>query len=90
MAFLVVLAVIVVLVGLLMRGLAAPGSRRIGGPGAGATGAVYDLLNEDKRKAIEIILEERAEYRDPEHADDVPPADDQAPPTGGRPGPGRT
>jgi hypothetical protein len=40
-----------------------------GSIGAGATGAVYDMLNEDKRKAIEIILEERAEARDPEHAD---------------------
>jgi hypothetical protein len=37
--------------------------------GAGAYGAVYDLLNEDKRKAIEIIVEERAEARDPEDAD---------------------
>lgn len=37
--------------------------------GAGAYGAVYDLLNEDKRKAVEIIVEERAEARDPEHAD---------------------
>jgi hypothetical protein len=39
------------------------------GVGPGATGAVYDMLNEDKRKAIEIILEERAEARDPEHKD---------------------
>ena len=41
-------------------------------PGPGAAGAMHDLLNEDRRKAIEIILEERAEYRDPETADDVP------------------
>jgi len=42
-------------------------------PGAGATGAVHELLNEDKRKAIEIILEERAEARDPEDKDgDLP------------------
>jgi hypothetical protein len=27
------------------------------------------MLNEDKRKAIEIIVEERAEERDPETAD---------------------
>jgi hypothetical protein len=33
------------------------------------------MLNEDKRKAIEIILEERAEYRDPESADDIPDKD---------------
>ncbi len=40
--------------------------RRIG---PGAAGAVYDLLNEDKRSAIEIILEERTAYRDPEDPD---------------------
>ena len=42
------------------------------GAGPGAAGAVYDMLNEDKRKAIEIIVEGRAEYRDPETADDKP------------------
>jgi hypothetical protein len=40
-----------------------------GSPGAGASGALYDMLNEDKRKAIEIIVEEKAEERDPETAD---------------------
>jgi hypothetical protein len=44
-------------------------SRRGGRPGPGTTGTVYDLLNEDKRKAIEIIVEERAEARDPEDKD---------------------
>jgi len=44
-----------------------------GRPGAGASGAVYELLNEDKRKAIEIIVEQRAAARDPEHKDgDLP------------------
>jgi hypothetical protein len=37
--------------------------------GPGAYGSVYDLLNQDKRNAIEIILEEKAEARDPEDAD---------------------
>ena len=37
--------------------------------GPAAIGSVYDLLNEDKRHAIEIIVEERAEARDPEDAD---------------------
>jgi hypothetical protein len=41
------------------------------GPGAGATGAVYDLLNEDKRKAVEIIVEERAAAHDPEDKDEL-------------------
>jgi hypothetical protein len=40
-----------------------------GGPGVGATGFIYELLSEDRRKAIEIIAEERAEVRDAETAD---------------------
>jgi hypothetical protein len=47
--------------------------RRRGRVGPGATGAVYDMLNEEKRKAIELIVEERAEERDSETADgDLP------------------
>jgi hypothetical protein len=42
---------------------------RFGDPGPGAAGAIYDMLNEDKRKAIEIIVEEKAEATDPETAD---------------------
>jgi hypothetical protein len=72
LAFFVVLGAIVLVVGVLVRALTGPGGRRSGGPGPGASGAVYDMLNEDKRKAIEIILEERAGYRDPETADDKP------------------
>jgi hypothetical protein len=37
--------------------------------GAGAYGTVYDLLNQDKRNAIELIVEQKAEARDPEDAD---------------------
>ena len=44
-------------------------------PGAGAYGAVYDLLNEDKRKAVEIIVEHKAESRDPERATDKNPCE---------------
>jgi hypothetical protein len=43
--------------------------RRSHGPGSAAAGTVYDMLNEDKRNALEIIVEERAEARDPEDAD---------------------
>jgi hypothetical protein len=43
--------------------------RVFGSPGPGAAGAIYDLLNQDKRNAIEIIVEEKAEERDPETAD---------------------
>lgn len=46
------------------------------GPGPGAAGAVYELLNEDRRKALEIIVAERAEATDPETVDDIPPEDD--------------
>jgi hypothetical protein len=40
--------------------------RRRGRMGAGAAGVVYGMLNEDKRNAVEIIVEERAGARDPE------------------------
>jgi len=47
--------------------------RRGGGrrrsPGPGAYGAIYELLSQDKRNAIEMIVEEKAEARDPEDAD---------------------
>ena len=36
--------------------------------GSAAAGTIYDLLQEDKRKALEIIVEQRAEARDPERA----------------------
>lgn len=42
------------------------------GPGPGATGAVYGMLNEDKQRSIEIVVEGRAEQTDPEHADGTP------------------
>jgi hypothetical protein len=32
-------------------------------------GTVYDWLNEEKRNAVEIIVEDRAAARDPEHRD---------------------
>jgi len=60
--------------------------RRRHGPGigSGAVGAVYDLLSQDKRRAVEIIVEGDAEKRRPEYPDDtVPPPDPktQGPPT---------
>ena len=67
---------IVAVVGYLMYALKRPGGvrGRSRGPGAGAAGAVYDMLNEDKRRAIEIIVEQKAEATDPETADDGPDA----------------
>lgn len=58
-----------------VRGRKTVGGRRVrSGPGAGATGAVYDMLQEEKRRAIEIIVEGRAEATDPEHVDGTPEA----------------
>jgi len=37
--------------------------------GPGTIGTMQDLLNEDRRKAVEIIVEQRAEERRPENAD---------------------
>lgn len=49
------------------------------GPGAGAAGATFELLSQDKRRAIELIVEERAEARDPETADgDLPQLENRA------------
>ncbi|MDQ3170760.1 MAG: hypothetical protein M3Q55_11535 [Acidobacteriota bacterium] len=40
-------------------------------PGPAAAGMFYEMLNEDKRKAIEIVLSEKAGARDEETADDI-------------------
>jgi hypothetical protein len=59
----------------LVTGLAIAAIRRVftrrgrGAIGPAAVGSVYDMLNEDKRKAVEIVVEERAEAVDPETAD---------------------
>ena len=47
------------------------GRSGFGGVGPGAIGSVYDMLNQDKRNAMELILEERAEERTLEHEDDI-------------------
>jgi hypothetical protein len=73
LAFVVVLVAIVSVAVLAIRGMSAPGARRFGGgPGPGAAGAFHDMLIEDKRKAIELIAEEKTGYVDPESADDPP------------------
>lgn len=56
----VLISVIVVLMSISRRSRSRAGSA--------AAGTVYDLLQEDKRKALEIIVEERAGARDPERA----------------------
>jgi hypothetical protein len=47
-----------------------------GGPGTGGAGAFYEMLGDEKRKAIEIIVEDKAAARDEETADDVVEPDD--------------
>ena len=71
--FFAVLVAILLLAVVVIRAISAPGARRIrGGPGPGAAGAFHDMLIEDKRKAIELIIEEKTGYVDPESADDPP------------------
>jgi hypothetical protein len=38
--------------------------------GAGAAGMYYNMMNEDKRKAVEIVVADKAAAHDFEHADD--------------------
>ena len=66
--------VLLALLGVLVTTVFSRRSSGRGGPGAGACGAVYDLLNQDKRNAIELIVEDKAGYRDPEDADGTPKA----------------
>ncbi|HYT74185.1 MAG TPA: hypothetical protein VEL79_05520 [Vicinamibacterales bacterium] len=65
---LVVLAFLIVVIVSARRKRRRGGTRAFGA-GPGAMGAVYGLLNEDKRNAIEMIVEEKAESRDPEDAE---------------------
>jgi hypothetical protein len=45
-------------------------ARRHGGSlRAGVVGALYDLLNEEKRRALDVIVEGKAEVRRPEYPD---------------------
>lgn len=43
--------------------------RRIGSVGPAVAGSFYELLNEERRNAIEIIVEDKAAYREAEDAD---------------------
>ena len=62
------LVILVFVVVVFVQARKRPGSRQPM-PGAGAYGAIYDLLNQDKRNAIELIVEDKAAARDPEDAD---------------------
>ena len=66
----VAVAVLLIVLRVSMNTMGAKKVRRRG-PGAGGAGAFYEMLNEDKRKAIEIIVEQKAAARDEETADDI-------------------
>jgi hypothetical protein len=68
-----------IVIALVIAALASITRRKPGRTGAAAAGAVYDLLQEDKRNAIEVIVQERAGERDEEHADAIPPDAGQSP-----------
>ena len=59
---------VVVVTIVLFRRRRGHGSRMSVGPAA--VGAFYDMLDADKRRAIEVVVEERAAERDPERATD--------------------
>lgn len=44
--------------------------KRRGHIGSAGAGTVYDMVQEDKRKAIEIVVADKAAARDFEHSDD--------------------
>ena len=62
-----VLAVALVIVGALIYVYRRVRRRRIG---PAAVGLFYEMLSEDKRNAVELIVEDKAEERDPERATD--------------------
>ena len=46
--------------------------------GSGAAGMYYDMMSDDKRKAVEIVVTDKAAAHDFEHADDDGPTGEQA------------
>jgi hypothetical protein len=59
-------------------------ARRHGGAlRGGVVGAVYEWQNKDKQRALDLIVEGKAEARRPEYPDDTL-KDPDAPPRGGR------
>ena len=59
--------VLALIVGIVLRRVVTRRGRSRLGPAA--VGSVYDMLNKDKREAVQIVIEERAEARDPEDAE---------------------
>lgn len=63
-----------VIIAFMWRGRGRP-PRRIG---SASVGTVYDMLNEDKRKAVEIVVADKAAAHEFEHGDDDGPTGEQA------------
>jgi hypothetical protein len=59
--------ILALIVGIVLRRIITRRGRSRLGPAA--VGSVYDMLNKDKREAVEIVIEARAEARDPEDAE---------------------
>jgi hypothetical protein len=77
--WLVVLGVLGLVFWRLTRRVSADEERPVSHLGPGAVGVFYDMLNQDKRNAVEIIVEEKAGARDPEDADgNLPDLEDPA------------
>ena len=45
--------------------------------GSAAAGTIYDIVQDEKRKAIEVVVADKAAARDFEHADDGPETESQ-------------
>jgi hypothetical protein len=62
---------------MVLLGMAFRARKRGGAYRAGMIGATWEWQSQDKRKALEIIEEERAEARDPEVAEGTTPDADE-------------
>ena len=67
--FAIVIFVFIVLLAVKRMRRSRPAGQRSFRPGPGTAGTIYDLLNEDRRNAIEVIVADKAAYTEPEHAD---------------------
>lgn len=65
--------VVAALLVMLRVGMSTKGAKKVRRrtPGPAAAGAFYEMLNEDKRKAVEIVVQQKAAARDQETADDI-------------------
>ena len=67
----VVASLVWIVLVIVLGGLAWQHRRRRTHLGPGAIGTLDQLLNDERRKAVELIVEQRAEERDPESVDGI-------------------